>query len=89
MYQLDGLLEQPSRNAIATSEDDARSGVCTGRTQRRTVYVVITRPEGRSAPVALRTGRGQATALLSTAASPNGRPRLDAAALATVRVHPR
>ena len=89
VYQLDGLLEQPSRDAIATSMDEGPTGVCTGSTQRRMVYLVIQRPEGHSAPVRLVTGRGQATVLLSTAARGSSRPRLHAAALATVRVHPR
>lgn len=89
LYALQGALEQPSRDAIATSHEEPRTGVCTGSTQRRIVYLVIQRAEGRSTPVRLVTGRGEATVVLSTAASPNGRVRVDAAALARVSVSPR
>ena len=91
LYQLDGVLEQRrgSSRAVATSEDEGPTGVCTGRTQQRLVYLVIGGLDRHGNLLPLATGRGRATVLLSTATSPSSRPRLDAAALATVRVYPR
>ncbi len=89
LYAVAGVLEQPRRDAVATSDDEPRTGVCTGSTQRRIVYLVVQRAEGRSTPVRLATGRGEATVVLSTAASPTSRARVDAAALATVHITPR
>lgn len=89
LYALDGVLEQPSRDAIATSDDEPRTGVCTGSTQRRIVYLVVQRAEGRSTPVRLVTGRGEATVVLSTASRAGRGVRLDAAALSRVSVTPR
>ncbi len=89
LFQLACAVTQQRPTAVASSQDDPRTGVCTGSLQRRVVYVVINRPEGQAAPVPLHTGRGQATAVLVTAATPSSRPRLDAASLATVQVAPR
>ena len=94
-YQLFGAVEQYRGGelaAMALSEDDGPTGLCSGRTQRRMMYVVIISidPEQNDAASALWSGRGQATAVLATTKTPgSSRPPLDAAAFATVRVAPR
>ena len=95
-YEIFGAVEQvdgrDEPTALATSEDEGPTGTCTGRSQRRMVYVVVgpVDPSDERSPVRrLRSGRAQAVAVLATAASRSAEPHLDAAALATVRVAPR
>lgn len=94
-YQLIGAVEQyrgEEVSALATSAEDGPTGACSGRTQHRMVYVVIGSPdpEQHAPAAALRSGRGQATAVLVTTRTRRSSAlRLDAASIATVRVAPR
>ena len=87
LYQSEG--EEPT--ALASSNDEGPTGVCTGRTQRRMVYLVVEplEPDQRGPIPTLRTGHGEATVVLATAKTRRAEPRLDAAALNRVRVTPR
>lgn len=94
-YQLFGSVGQTRSDgveAVASSGDAGQTGVCTGRTQRRMVYLVIGSmdPQDDGPVPALRSGRGEALVLLATARTRRSQDaRFDAAAFARVRVAPR
>lgn len=94
-YQIHAAVSQSRGDdvlAAAYTEDRGLVGECTGRTQRRMVYLAAgpVDEDGGGSVSALRSGRGEAVVFLATTATRRSeRMRFDAAALATVRVAPR